>query len=63
MYKPGGRGASFAAGSFTEESFDKETNRDSSYDDVLAVFAALHADTRPTDSSAWRSELEAVFQC
>lgn len=61
MYKPGGRGASFAAGSFKEDSFDKETNRDSSYDDVQAVFASLHADTRLTDSSSWRSELEAVF--
>ncbi len=61
MYKPGGRGASFAAGSFKEDSFDKETNRDSSYDDVQAVFASLHADTRLTDSSSWRNELEAVF--
>ena len=61
MHKPDGRGASFAAGSFTEESFNKETNRDSGYDDVLAVFAALHGDTRPSDGSAWRSELEAVF--
>ncbi len=61
MYKPSGRGASFAAGSFSEEAFDKETNRDSSYDDVLAVFDALHAEIRLSDPAAWRADLEAVF--
>ncbi len=61
MYKPSGRGASFAEGSFSEEVFDKETNRDSSYDDVLAVFAALHSESRQIDPAAWRASLEAVF--
>lgn len=61
MYKPGGRGANFAAGSFTEAGFDKETNRSGSYDDVLAVFDALHAETRRNDPGAWRENLETVF--
>ncbi len=61
MYKPSGRGATFAAGSFSQPSFDKETNGDSGYDDVLAVFDALHAETRLSDPAAWRANLEAVF--
>ena len=61
MYKPSGRGASFARGSFDEASFDKETNRNSDYSDVLAVFDALHAETRLSDTAAWRVGLEAVF--
>lgn len=61
MYKPGGRGASFAEGSFAEASFDKETNRSSDYSDILAVFDALHAETRLSDPAAWRKSLEAVF--
>ncbi len=61
MYKPGGRGASFARGSFDEVSFDKETNRSSDYSDILAVFDALHADTRLSDPAAWRAGLESAF--
>ena len=61
MYKPSGRGASFAEGSFSEEVFDKETNRDSGYEDVLAVFAALHSESRQMDPAGWRAGLEAVF--
>jgi len=61
MYKPAGDGATFAFGSFDEVSFDKETNRDSGYEDVLAVFDALHAESRLSDPSVWRAGLEAVF--
>ena len=61
MYKPEGPAGTFVAGSFTEAGFDKETNRDSSYEDVLAVFDALHAETRLSDPAAWRAGLEAVF--
>ncbi len=61
MYKPSGPGATFAANSFTEEAFDKETNRNSSYDDILSLFAALHAETRLSDPASWRAQLETVF--
>ena len=61
MYKPSGRGATFAAGSFDEQSFDKETNRDGGYEDILALFDALHAETRLSDPAAWRAGLEEVF--
>lgn len=58
MYKPDGRGATFAAGSFDEASFDKETNRDGGYEDVLALFDALHDPLRSSDPGAWRARLE-----
>lgn len=62
VYKPEGTGATFAAGTFNEESFDKETNaKANDYSDILALFDALHATTRTTDPEAWRSGLEAVF--
>ena len=61
MYKPEGPGATFAAGSFSQQSFDKENNGDSGYDDVLAVFDALHAETRLSNPAVWRANMEAVF--
>ena len=61
MYKPEGAGATFALGSFNEKSFDKETNGSSSYEDVLAVFDMLHADTRHSEPDTWQADLEAVF--
>ncbi|MBN1667081.1 MAG: CotH kinase family protein, partial [Anaerolineales bacterium] len=62
VYKPSGQGATFVAGSFSEESFDKETNQDEAdYSDILALYAALHAETRSSDPAAWRAGLEVVF--
>ena len=61
MYKPDGPGATFAAGSFDEVSFDKESNKSSGYEDVPALFAALHDGARRSDPAAWRAGLEAVF--
>jgi spore coat protein H len=62
VYKPDGAGATFAAGSFNEASFDKETNQEEAdYNDVLALYDALYANTRLTDPAAWRSNLETVF--
>jgi spore coat protein CotH len=62
VYKPSGRGATFAAGTFSVESFDKQTNTaDADWSDTQALFAALHADTRVSDPAAWRAGMEAVF--
>ena len=62
VYKPSGSGASFAAGSFNEASFDKETNQDEAdYSDILALYQALHAETRTNSPETWRADLEAVF--
>ncbi len=62
VYKPEGIGSSFAAGSFNEDDFDKETNEDEAdYSDILALYDVLHSDQRVTDPNTWRSDLEAVF--
>lgn len=62
VYKPEGAGATFAEGSFSEASFDKETNQEQNdYDDILALYEALHADSRVSDPERWRADLEAVF--
>jgi spore coat protein H len=57
MQGPDSGGATWA--SFVEEDFDKKTNEDSGYDDVIAVIDALNADR--SDPEAWRAGLEAVF--
>jgi spore coat protein H len=62
LYKPEGNGATFAAGSFNEKSFEKETNqKEADYKDIQALFEALHSKTRTTDPAAWRSKLETVL--
>ncbi|NQS91602.1 MAG: CotH kinase family protein [Chloroflexi bacterium] len=62
VYKPEGKGATFAAGTFTETSFDKETNQDEGdYSDILALFDILNDESRIKDPENWRHELEAVF--
>lgn len=62
VYKPEGDGASFAAGTFNQESFEKSTNQEEAdWSDIEAVFAALHAETRLSDLEQWRVDLESVF--
>ncbi len=62
VYKPEGSGAAFVEGTFTEESFEKQTNdKEGDWSDIEAVFAALHSDLRASDPAAWRAELEKVF--
>ncbi len=62
LYKPTGMGATFADGSFNEESFDKETHQEEDdYSDILALYEALHAENRLTDPADWREGLEEVF--
>lgn len=62
VYKPEGSGAAFIAGTFNEESFEKQTNqKEGDWSDIQALFAALHAPTRTSDPAAWRAGLEAVF--
>ncbi len=62
VYKPEGSGATFASGSFSEASFDKETNQDEDdYSDILALFDILHDQSRTSDPESWRGNLEAVF--
>lgn len=62
LYKPEDSGADFVEGSFNEESFAKKTNEDDEdWSDIIALFDALHAETRTTAPDTWRENLEAVF--
>jgi len=63
IYEGDGTGSSLADGSFDQipDSFQKENNDEADYSDLEALYNALHADTRLTDSNQWRSDLEAIF--
>ncbi|MCD4848243.1 MAG: CotH kinase family protein [Candidatus Aegiribacteria sp.] len=62
VYKPEGRGATFAENSFNEVAFDKETNREEGdWNDILRLFDVLHSDLRTIDTPAWRRDLESLF--
>lgn len=62
VYKPEGRAATFAFGTFNPDELDKETNKSAAdYSDVQALYDALHDPTRQSDPDAWRAKLEAVF--
>ncbi|MFK8043590.1 CotH kinase family protein [Congregibacter sp.] len=62
LYKPEGAGASFAAGSFDEEYFEKKTNEDEEdWSDIQSLFTALHDTTVSSDPTSWRTNLESVF--
>ena len=62
LYKPEDNSASFEKGTFSESDFTKKTNEDdSNWDDIKALFSALHAATRTSDPATWRTDLESVF--
>jgi spore coat protein H len=62
VYKPSGNGATSAEGSFSEQAFDKQTNQDEGdWSDIMALFKALHAESRTSAPEKWRNEFEAVF--
>ena len=62
LYKPEGTGASFIAGTFDEASFEKKTNEDEAdFSDILALFDALHDETRLSVPETWRMNLENVL--
>lgn len=62
LYKPEGTGATFVAGTFDEASFEKKTNEDEAdFSDILALFDALHDETRLSDPETWRINLENVL--
>lgn len=62
LYKPDGDAATFAAGTYDEDEFDKKNNEDENdFSDVLSLYNVLHSDTRTSDVETWKSELNAVF--
>ncbi len=62
LYKPEGDGATFAAGTFDIDCFEKQTNeKEADWSDVEKLYTVLNADTRLSDPEQWRSDLEEVF--
>ena len=62
LYKPDGDAASFAAGSYNESEYVKKTNEDEGdFSDVADLLSILHDNTRTTDPTTWRTNLNAVL--
>ena len=60
-YKPDGDGAKFSVTGFSLADFEKKTNEATGRDDIQAMYDALHAPTRTSDPTAWKTGLEATF--
>jgi spore coat protein CotH len=60
-YKPENDGATFSFSLFNTADFEKKTNKTSSWEDVTAMYDALHSDNRLNNITAWQTELEEVF--
>jgi len=62
LYKPENGSADFVAGTFNQEDFTKKTNEDDAdWSDIESLFSILHDSSRTSDASAWRANLETVF--
>lgn len=62
LYKPDGDAASFAEGTYNEDEYVKKNNEDEAdFSDVASLLSILHDNTRTTDASTWRTNLESVF--
>ncbi|MFT7377840.1 MAG: spore coat protein H [Sphingobacteriales bacterium] len=61
-YKPEEDGASFAKNGFTLDGFELKTNEAANdKSDIQEMYDLLHASTRTTNPSQWRTDLESVF--
>ena len=61
-YKPDGQGARFNSTGFSYTSFPNKTNEETGdFSDVQGLYDALHSSTRTTNPTAWKANLEAVF--
>jgi len=60
-YKPDGDGAAWASRNFSTVDFGKKNNEATDWSDIQAVYDALHASTRTTDTTQYKADLEAVF--
>jgi spore coat protein CotH len=62
LYKPDGRAASFASGTYNEDQMEKKSNEDEGdYTDVNSLYEIINGDLRETDVTTWKTELEATF--
>lgn len=62
LYKPEDDAASFKLGTYDTSEFNLKTNTTTpNYSDVKGLYDALHSSNRTSDSDAWCSQLESVF--
>jgi len=62
LYKPEGAGATFARGTFNTNLMYLKTNTDSAnYSDVKALYDIINSSERTTNTEAWLTTLESVF--
>jgi len=62
LYKPEGKAATFAAGSYNTFQLDKKTNTDAGdYSDVRALYDIINSGLRTTSPEEWKTDLEGVF--
>ncbi|MDB2385207.1 CotH kinase family protein [Polaribacter sp.] len=62
LYKPDGDAASFASGTYDEDEYEKKTNEDDDdFSDVDALYDIINSNSRTSNPSAWRTDLDAVF--
>ena len=62
LYKPDGNAATFAAGTFNASQYEKKTNViEADFSDVSNLLSVLNDNTRTTNPSEWRTNLDAIF--
>jgi spore coat protein CotH len=62
LYKPDGDAATFASGSYNASEYEKKTNEDEAdFSDVQSLLNIINDNTRTTNTEAWRTNLETVF--
>lgn len=62
LYKPEGKGASFASGSFNVSDMYKKTNEtENDYSDVQLLSTIINSSERETDNVFWKEKLNTVF--
>jgi len=60
-YKPEGDGAAFAESGFNLADFELKNNDGGSKSDIQEMYDILHDDSRTSNPSQWRADLETVF--
>ncbi len=60
-YKPDGDGAAWSSSNFNLADFENKTTGTTGGTDIQGIYDILHDDSRTSDPSSWKSQLESVF--
>lgn len=61
LYKPEDDAGTFASGTYDEDEYGLKTDEDETYADIKALYDVINDDLRTSDSDAWKTDLEALF--